>query len=460
MSFNKVAVIGAILFGLLLAACGPATLPETGGSATNSPLQPTAVPTSEAQGSGFSDIAQLEEALSKSGATVERGEVFTPDFFTAKGQKLTVNGAEIQVFQFDDEAAAQTAAGTITNNGYAVGTAMVEWVDPPSFWVNGSLIVLYVGRDQGTIDRLTGVLGEPLTKPGAGGPVGSKSLTYDTLIEQLRAAGAQVEPGETLQADFLGVESRMLKVNGADVQVWEFIDEQSAQAAASTIQANGYIIGNAAVDWIDQPNFFSRGRVVVLYVGKDAAMIELLTKVVGEPITGANMWQQSGTPQPDVVQMAINELSQMTGAAVSEISVVSFEQVDWTDSCLGLGGPAESCLQATTPGWRIVLEAGGQQYEFRTDETGESIRSKELPADVIEAAIKELSQMSGAAVSDIKLVSAEEAEWTDSCLGLGGPAESCLQVITPGWKIVLEVGGTQYEVRTDETGQNVRVKGF
>jgi hypothetical protein len=50
------------------------------------------------------------------------------------------------------------------------------------------------------------------------------------------------------------------------------------------------------------------------------------------------------------------------------------ERVEWTDSCFGLGGPAESCLQAMTPGWRIVFEAKGQQYEVRTDETGSSFR--------------------------------------------------------------------------------------
>ena len=40
---------------------------------------------------------------------------------------------------------------------------------------------------------------------------------------------------------------------------------------------------------------------------------------------------------------------------------------DWTDSCLGLGGPAESCLQAITPGYRIVLQAGDEVWEARTN---------------------------------------------------------------------------------------------
>jgi hypothetical protein len=54
--------------------------------------------------------------------------------------------------------------------------------------------------------------------------------------------------------------------------------------------------------------------------------------------------------------------------------VVSFEQTDWQDACLGLGGPEESCAQVVVPGFRVVLEVNGQQYEIRTDQTGEVIR--------------------------------------------------------------------------------------
>jgi len=57
-------------------------------------------------------------------------------------------------------------------------------------------------------------------------------------------------------------------------------------------------------------------------------------------------------------------------------------------------------------------------------------------------------------------VSLEAAEFTDSCLGLGGPTEMCLQAITPGWLIMLSAGGTEYEVHADETGQQVRIAGM
>ncbi len=70
-------------------------------------------------------------------------------------------------------------------------------------------------------------------------------------------------------------------------------------------------------------------------------------------------------------------LSQKLGIAEDQISFVSAKSVDWSDSCLGLGGPAESCLQAITPGYNVTLSAQGTSYEIHTDETGSVVRIKE-----------------------------------------------------------------------------------
>ena len=68
-----------------------------------------------------------------------------------------------------------------------------------------------------------------------------------------------------------------------------------------------------------------------------------------------------------------------------------------------------------------------------------------------------LATQANIAATDLRLVSAEQVEWTDSCFGLGGPAESCLQAMTPGWLLIFEAGGRQYEVRTDQAGSNFRL---
>ena len=43
-----------------------------------------------------------------------------------------------------------------------------------------------------------------------------------------------------------------------------------------------------------------------------------------------------------------------------------------------------------------------------------------------------------------------------SCFGLGGPAETCAAVVTPGWLANFEVSGQPYEVRFGETGTIAR----
>ena len=77
---------------------------------------------------------------------------------------------------------------------------------------------------------------------------------------------------------------------------------------------------------------------------------------------------------PDVALNIRNQVSQILGVPVESIQLQSLEQTEWPDSCLGLGGPDESCAQAVTPGWLLVFTADGQEYRFRADQTGTVIR--------------------------------------------------------------------------------------
>jgi heat shock protein HslJ len=81
----------------------------------------------------------------------------------------------------------------------------------------------------------------------------------------------------------------------------------------------------------------------------------------------------------------------------------------------------------------------------------------DVPAQVVLAAQQWLAAQLSVAVDQVQLIEAAPAEWTDSCLGLGQPNESCLQAITPGWMVIFEINGQRYEVRTDQTGSVIRV---
>lgn len=79
---------------------------------------------------------------------------------------------------------------------------------------------------------------------------------------------------------------------------------------------------------------------------------------------------------PDVALNIRNKVSEILGVPVESIALKTIEQTEWPDSCLGLGGPDESCAQAVTPGWLLVFTANGQEYRFRADQTGTVIRQE------------------------------------------------------------------------------------
>ena len=97
----------------------------------------------------------------------------------------------------------------------------------------------------------------------------------------------------------------------------------------------------------------------------------------GVPVTGETVVptaMASPVLPPEAVLTAQQWLATQLNAAADQVQIIEIEQAEWTDSCLGLGRLNESCLQAITPGWRVVFESNGVTYEVRTDETASIIR--------------------------------------------------------------------------------------
>jgi hypothetical protein len=60
-------------------------------------------------------------------------------------------------------------------------------------------------------------------------------------------------------------------------------------------------------------------------------------------------------------------------------------------------------------------------------------------------AVADLSKELGIPLANIKVASTEAVEWSDGSLGCPEPGTSYVQVITPGYRIVLQVGDMPYE---------------
>lgn len=72
-------------------------------------------------------------------------------------------------------------------------------------------------------------------------------------------------------------------------------------------------------------------------------------------------------------------------------------------------------------------------------------------------AIAILAQNLGMAEGGIQLVDWEYVEWSDACLGIRTAGIMCAQVITPGYRIRLAVGGRTFELHTNQSGSSVGI---
>ena len=107
-----------------------------------------------------------------------------------------------------------------------------------------------------------------------------------SLITALQASGATVETGEPISQAFFTPEGTLLKVNGADIQVFEYESMEAMEAEGSQVAPDGGSVGTSIMMWVDTPHFYKTGRIIALYVGSDKAILALLEKVAGPQFTG------------------------------------------------------------------------------------------------------------------------------------------------------------------------------
>jgi hypothetical protein len=83
-----------------------------------------------------------------------------------------------------------------------------------------------------------------------------------------------------------------------------------------------------------------------------------------------------------------------------------------------------------------------------------------LPPEVKSAVLNNAVKRTSQTVSALKIIEAQQQEWSDGCLGLAKVDEICTQVITPGWRIVVTDGLRNWIYRTDNTGDAIRLEEF
>lgn len=109
---------------------------------------------------------------------------------------------------------------------------------------------------------------------------------YNSLLNSIKAAGATGDPGGEITQDFFSVKGQVIKVNGEDVQVFEYNDEATAEAEAALVSPDGSSIGTSVPFWVASPHFYKAGRIIVLYVGENTVVLDVLNSILGTEFAG------------------------------------------------------------------------------------------------------------------------------------------------------------------------------
>jgi len=122
-----------------------------------------------------------------------------------------------------------------------------------------------------------------------GGPVQDQI----SLIDALRSKNLTVDISGGVSQPFLSPQSgTTVRLSGgplttvADLQIFEYGSASAASADAHQIRADGSGNATTIVDWVAPPHFYLKGRVLVIYVGSDPAVLFLLQSLMGAQFAG------------------------------------------------------------------------------------------------------------------------------------------------------------------------------
>lgn len=96
------------------------------------------------------------------------------------------------------------------------------------------------------------------------------------------------KPGvlEKSQSPVLGGVRYLLPFSGGELQLYTYRTADEAARDLRNVSGDGFQVGEVYVDWTDAPHFFLRDNVVVLYVGEDLEVLDMLERLCGAQIRG------------------------------------------------------------------------------------------------------------------------------------------------------------------------------
>lgn len=127
-----------------------------------------------------------------------------------------------------------------------------------------------------------GCVGSQDSESGRVGP----GLDRAALIAELKQSGHAVETKGPIVQPFLSMPGQLLNIDGTDVQTFEYDSAKSIQIEVAKISPNGSTVGETRIGWVEPPHFYSKGTLLVLYVGINQQTLTVLESVLGPQIAG------------------------------------------------------------------------------------------------------------------------------------------------------------------------------
>jgi len=111
------------------------------------------------------------------------------------------------------------------------------------------------------------------------------------------------------------------------------------------------------------------GRVLSACSGSVAGITPTLpvtSQVTASPTEALSM-------EPQAAQRAQQALATVLNIVPSDISINSVDKITWKDACMGVRIQGQVCAQQVVTGYKILLGANGQSYEYHTNQDGSTL---------------------------------------------------------------------------------------
>jgi hypothetical protein len=109
---------------------------------------------------------------------------------------------------------------------------------------------------------------------------------YVSLMDAFEKNGINVNVVETLDDSSFFVPTIVVKINDEMIQVYEFSSGIDTQNASELVSKDGTQIGSSIIRWIDEPHFYSKGKLIVQYIGHTPEILSLLESQLGNQFAG------------------------------------------------------------------------------------------------------------------------------------------------------------------------------